>query len=78
MRILCRFVPNLGFKICHVIDGIDSEYSRAWRWRDMPKNATYDGLRADSGPKVHMDLNVEDDNTRMATLEDLKAARPSL
>ncbi|KAI9491665.1 FAD dependent oxidoreductase [Zychaea mexicana] len=73
-----KFIPNLGFKICHVIECVDSEYSRAWAWRDMPKDATYDGLRADSGPKVHLDLNVEDEYTRMAKDADLKAIKSSL
>ncbi|KAI7857439.1 FAD dependent oxidoreductase [Circinella umbellata] len=74
-----KFIPTLGFKICHVIEGVDSEYSRAWAWRDMAKDtATYDGLRADSGPKIQLDLNKQDQYTRMATKDDCKCARPSL
>ena len=77
--VFIRFIPNLGFKICHVIEGVDSEYSRAWAWRDMAKDAaTYDGLRADTGPKIQLDLNKQDQYTRMATKDDCKCARPSL
>lgn len=28
-----RVLPVIGYKICHVIEGIDSDYSRAWAWR---------------------------------------------
>lgn len=72
-----RFIPILGFKIRDIIEGIETEYSRAWAWRDMSTQDTkLDGLRADS--LLQRLLLDETELARMATPDEFKASRPRL
>lgn len=69
----------MGFKIRDIIEGIDTEYSRAWAWRDMSTQDTkLDGLRADSLLQRLILDEPNNDDARMATLEEFKASRPRL
>lgn len=79
MIIYLRFIPILGFKIRDVIEGIETEYSRAWAWRDMATQDTkLDGLRADSLLQRLVLDEPHNENARMATLDEFKASRPRL
>lgn len=76
-----KMLPILGYKICDVIDGVDTEYTRAWAWRDMggdAKDGAFDNLRASMANQEQLQLNTEDSQTRMATLEELQANQPRL
>lgn len=71
---LFRFIPNIGFKIRDVIEGIETEYTKAWRWRDMDtKDTKLDGLRADSLLQREILCEANNDNCRMAEPFELKA-----
>ena len=76
-----RFLPVVGLKIAQIVEGLDTDYSRAWAWRETNGNsAVFDAMRA--GKSVNLKpLQLEDpnnDETRMCTANDLKAAIPKL
>ncbi|KAI7858794.1 FAD dependent oxidoreductase [Circinella umbellata] len=72
-----KFLPVVGLKIAQIVEGLDTDYSRAWGWRETNDNsAAFDAMRA--GKSVDLKpLQLEDpnnDETRMCTTSDLKAA----
>ncbi|KAI9025014.1 FAD dependent oxidoreductase [Phycomyces nitens] len=73
-----KFIPILGYKICHIVEGIDSEYTRAWKWRDLGSKQQADCLRSEVGGShiIIGDPNAQD--ARLATLEELKAVNSKL
>ena len=76
-----KMLPVIGYKICDVIDGIDTDYTRAWAWRDMggdAKDGAFDNLRASMANQEQLQLNTEDAYTRMATQQELQASQPRL
>lgn len=69
-----RFLPNIGIKVAEIIEGKENEYTKVWGWREAPSSQS-DGSR-DSASAVSSVPILEDptnDDTRMATLEELKA-----
>ncbi|KAL0084029.1 FAD dependent oxidoreductase [Phycomyces blakesleeanus] len=74
-----KFITNLGFKICHVIEGIDSEYSRSWAWHHLSsENVRLDGLRADVDQRRAILIEQDNEEARMALAEELLAAKARL
>ncbi|KAI9247124.1 FAD dependent oxidoreductase [Phascolomyces articulosus] len=76
-----KFLPVVGLKIAQIVEGIESDYSRAWGWREVNSDsAAFDAMRAcksaDMKPLQLEDTNNED--TKMCTAQDLKAAVPRL
>lgn len=76
-----KFLPIIGFKICQVIEGQESDYTLAWQWRDSPTGLNFDGMR----PTNHqgtLAISIMDDpkdtSTHMATSNDLKAPKARL
>ncbi|KAI8137605.1 FAD dependent oxidoreductase [Fennellomyces sp. T-0311] len=66
-----KFAPNIGFKIAQILEGIESDYSRAWAWRDAGDASTSsDGARDINAQPLRLDM---DPGTRMASENDLKA-----
>ena len=76
-----RFLPVVGLKIAQIIEGLDTDYSRAWAWRETNGNsAVFDAMRACKSVDLKP-LQLEDpnnDETRMCTANDLKAPVPKL
>ncbi|KAI9013417.1 FAD dependent oxidoreductase-domain-containing protein [Phycomyces nitens] len=67
-----KFITTLGFKICHVIEGIDSEYSRAWAWHHLSsEDVRLDGLRADVNQKRPILIELGNEEARMALAKEL-------
>lgn len=60
-----RMMPVIGFKISDVIEGVDSDYTRAWAWRATPKNEH-------NASDTHATLGDEQGG-RFATEEELRA-----
>ncbi|ORZ25092.1 FAD dependent oxidoreductase [Absidia repens] len=60
-----KVLPVIGYKICHVIEGIESDYSRAWAWRTttVPENQGNIGKHKTMGDGQH--------NDRFATQDEL-------
>lgn len=76
---LYRFIPIIGFKIREIIEGIDTQYSRAWKWRNMETQDTkLDGLRADALLQRLILDEPNNEAARMATVDEFKASRPRL
>lgn len=74
-----KFIPILGFKIRDIIEGIDTQYSRAWAWRNMETQDTkLDGLRADALLQRLILCESNNDQARMCTQAEFKASRPRL
>ncbi|CEI98359.1 hypothetical protein RMCBS344292_12468 [Rhizopus microsporus] len=74
-----KFMPVIGFKIRDVIEGIDSDYTRAWKWRQLEAQDTQlDNLRAATLIQRVILEEKGNEEARMATLEEFKAARPHL
>ncbi|KAF7728477.1 hypothetical protein EC973_006030 [Apophysomyces ossiformis] len=74
-----KFIPVIGFKICHVLEGIDSDYSRAWRWRaGEAENARFDALRANAKLERAIITDTANAKTSMASPRDLLAIRSHL
>ena len=74
-----RFMPVIGFKIRDVIEGIDSDYTRAWKWRQLEAQDTQlDNLRAATLIQRVILEEKGNEEARMATLEEFKAARRHL
>lgn len=74
-----RFIPILGFKIRDIIEGIDTQYSRAWAWRNMETQDTkLDGLRADALLQRLILCESNNIKVRMCTKDEFKASRPKL
>jgi sarcosine oxidase/L-pipecolate oxidase len=72
-------MPVVGFKIRDVIEGIDSDYTRAWKWRKLEAQDTQlDNLRAATLIQRVILEEKGNEEARMATLEELKVARPHL
>lgn len=76
-----KFLPIIGFKICQVIEGQESDYTLAWQWRDSSTGLNFDGMR----PTNHqgtLAISIMDDpkdtSTHMATSNDLKAPKARL
>ncbi|KAI9470992.1 MAG: FAD dependent oxidoreductase [Benjaminiella poitrasii] len=69
-----KFIPIVGFKIRDIIEGVETDYSRAWGWRDMnTKETRLDGIRADSLLQRLILCEANNDDCRMSTKEELKA-----
>ena len=66
-----RFTPNIGFKIAQIVEGIESDYSRAWAWRDYTNDVmtSSDGTRNITSKPLTLGVG----EARMASLDDLKA-----
>lgn len=62
---LVRFLPNIGQKIKDVIDAKNTEYTRAWAWRQVEAKPGFFNR-----PLLIQEGN---ENARMATLEELKS-----
>ncbi|GAA5811939.1 hypothetical protein MFLAVUS_005386 [Mucor flavus] len=74
-----KFIPIIGFKIREIIEGIDTQYSRAWKWRNMETQDTkLDGLRADALLQRLILDEPNNEAARMATVDEFKASRPRL
>ncbi|KAI8057572.1 FAD dependent oxidoreductase [Gilbertella persicaria] len=68
-----KFIPVLGFKIREIIEGKDTDYARAWKWRNMQTQDTkLDGLRADALLQRLVLCEPNNKEARMATLEEFK------
>jgi hypothetical protein len=54
--VLYRFLPNIGQKITDAIENRDTEYTRAWGWREIvPRPGFYDRpLLVDENQTVRM------------------------
>ncbi|KAI8393452.1 FAD dependent oxidoreductase [Radiomyces spectabilis] len=74
-----KFIPNIGFKICHVIEGIQSDYTRAWAWRNLSaKDTRLDGLRADVRSRPLILAEPDNEDARLATPEELLVLKAHL
>ncbi|KAI9494706.1 FAD dependent oxidoreductase-domain-containing protein [Zychaea mexicana] len=76
-----KFLPVIGLKVAQIVEGIETDYSRSWGWRDAVDNsASFDAMRAgkstDIVPLLLCDPDIEE--TKMCTLEDYKAIVPKL
>ncbi|KAG1468111.1 hypothetical protein G6F56_004030 [Rhizopus delemar] len=74
-----KFLPVIGFKIRDVVEGVDTDYTRAWKWRDLEaQNTKLDNLRA--ATVVQRVILEEKDNcdSRMCSLEEFKVAKARL
>ncbi|KAI9306270.1 FAD dependent oxidoreductase [Cunninghamella echinulata] len=72
-----KFIPNIGFQIRNVLEGISTDYTRAWAWRELDKSEIkLDGLR--NGANKVCGIINGDEATRLVSLDELKAARASL
>ncbi|KAI8642418.1 FAD dependent oxidoreductase [Parasitella parasitica] len=70
-----KFIPIIGFKIRDIIEGIDTKYSRAWKWRNMQTQDTkLDGLRADSLLQRLILCEENNADARMCHLDEFKAS----
>ena len=70
-----RFIPVIGFKIRDIVEGIDTEYSRAWAWRDMQTQDTkLDGLRADALLQRLILCEENNADCRMCHVDEFKAS----
>ena len=77
---LLRFLPIIGHKIAQIVEGVDSDYSRTWGWRDTGTNSsTGDAMRAGKTEDIKPLRLCDPANpgTRMCTPEELKAATVS-
>lgn len=70
--ILYRFLPNIGIKVAEIIEGKENDYTKVWGWREAPSNQS-DGSRDSASASVPILEDPSNDDTRMATLEELKA-----
>ncbi|KAI8088723.1 FAD dependent oxidoreductase, partial [Halteromyces radiatus] len=71
-----KMLPVIGYKICHVIEGIDSDYSRAWCWRTTIEEK-FDAFRGRI-ENVRTTLGDQDGGGRFATQHELLAAKHRL
>ncbi|CAO3637440.1 unnamed protein product [Cunninghamella blakesleeana] len=68
-----KFLPNIGFQIRNVIEGISTDYTRAWDWRNLDLSDTkLDGLR-NCANKDRGIING-DSSMRLVSVEELKAS----
>jgi sarcosine oxidase/L-pipecolate oxidase len=76
---LFRFLPVIGFKIRDVVEAVDTDYTRAWKWRNMEaQNTKLDNLRAATVIQRIILEEKDNEDARMATLEEFKVARAHL
>ncbi|KAI9246233.1 hypothetical protein BDA99DRAFT_543328 [Phascolomyces articulosus] len=70
-----KFTPNIGFKIAQVVEGIESDYSRAWAWRDHKGDVmtSSDGTRNITSKPLTLGVG----EARMASADDLKSKQKS-
>ncbi|KAI9246236.1 FAD dependent oxidoreductase [Phascolomyces articulosus] len=70
-----KFTPNIGFKIAQVVEGIESDYSRAWAWRDHKGDmmTSSDGTRNITSKPLTLGVG----EARMASADDLKSKQKS-
>ncbi|KAI7850494.1 FAD dependent oxidoreductase [Circinella umbellata] len=68
-----KFTPNIGFKIAQIVEGIESDYSRAWAWRDYKDDAmsSSDGTRNITSKPLTLGVG----EARMTSLDELKARK---
>ncbi|KAG1141811.1 hypothetical protein G6F37_008285 [Rhizopus arrhizus] len=74
-----KFLPVIGFKIRDVVEAVDTDYTRAWKWRNMEaQNTKLDNLRAATVIQRIILEEKDNEDARMATLEEFKVARAHL
>lgn len=74
---IIRFVPIIGSKIVDTIEGIESDYSRRWAWRNVTPSDPVLPPRGGVGEPQQPSLSDgEESEVRMVTLEELKAQNP--
>ncbi|KAI7883299.1 nucleotide-binding domain-containing protein [Lichtheimia hyalospora FSU 10163] len=69
---LMKFLPNIGIKVAEIIEGKENEYTKVWGWREGASNQS-DGSRDSASVNVPILEDPLNEDTRMATLEELKA-----
>ncbi|KAI8060926.1 FAD dependent oxidoreductase [Gongronella butleri] len=69
-----KMLPVLGYKIRNIVEGMDSDYARAWAWRTSP-SAKMDEFRGGMALEYET-LGV--DQGRMASPDDFLAAKQRL
>ena len=67
-----RFLPHIGIKVAEIIEGKENEYTKVWGWREGASNHS-DGSRDSASVNVPILEDPNNQDTRMATLEELKA-----
>ncbi|KAI9493388.1 FAD dependent oxidoreductase [Zychaea mexicana] len=68
-----KFTPNIGFKITQVIEGIETDYSRAWSWKESNNDVltSSDGTRNITSKPLTLGVG----EARMASKVELKAPK---
>ncbi|KAG0193477.1 hypothetical protein DFQ28_005081 [Apophysomyces sp. BC1034] len=74
-----KFIPNLGLKICQVLEGVESDYTRAWKWRTLRAEDTrLDGLRANTKIERIILAEMGNEETHMALPKEFLVTRSLL
>ncbi|ORZ24687.1 FAD dependent oxidoreductase [Absidia repens] len=73
-----KFLPNIGFQIRNVIEGISTDYTKKWAWRNLDASETkLDGLRQGSALSRGI-IQGPDEEMRLVSADELCAGRASL
>ncbi|KAI9259887.1 FAD dependent oxidoreductase [Sporodiniella umbellata] len=74
-----KFLPVIGFKIRDVIENVQTDYTRAWQWRNLEaQNTALDNLRA--ATVIQRVILEEKDNcdAKMCSQDEFKVAKAHL